>query len=49
MQVEQAEPVAQVFRVRGRDIPVYGKKLGQALFFILRRRNTAKPLPLLTP
>ena len=34
MQVEQAEPVAQVFRVRGRDIPVYGKKLGQALLFL---------------
>ena len=34
MTVEQAEPVAQVFRVQGRDIPVYGKKLGQALLFL---------------
>lgn len=32
--VEQAEPVGRVFRVRGRDIPVYGKRLGQALLFL---------------
>lgn len=31
---EQAEPVGQVFRVRGQDIPVYGKKLGQALLIL---------------
>ena len=31
---EQTEPVGHVFRVRGRDIPVYGKKLGQALMFL---------------
>lgn len=33
-QTEQAEPVGQVFRVKGRDIPVYGKRLGQALLFL---------------
>lgn len=33
-QVEQAEPVGQVFRVRDMDIPVYGERLGQALIFL---------------
>lgn len=33
-QAERAEPVGQVFRVRGRDISVYGKRLGQALLFL---------------
>ena len=26
--------MGQVFRVKGRDIPVYGKRLGQALLFL---------------
>lgn len=33
-QVEQAEPVGKVFRVRGMDIPIYGEQLGQVLMFL---------------
>ena len=48
MQVEQAEPVAQVFRVRKKH-PRLWQEAGTSPFLLLRRRNTAKPLPLLTP